>query len=74
MAATDAERIYHAAHRLKGSAGVFAAEELLQAALRLEGMGRAAELSQAPAALDAVAAACDRLSAVLATLVPASGA
>jgi len=49
--ACHAEGLEKAAHALKGSVGNFGAEEAVQAALRLERMGRAGDLSEAREAM-----------------------
>jgi CheY-like chemotaxis protein/HPt (histidine-containing phosphotransfer) domain-containing protein len=46
----DAAKVRRLAHTVKGSAATFAAEATVQAALRLEGMGRDADLGGAEAA------------------------
>jgi HPt (histidine-containing phosphotransfer) domain-containing protein len=48
-------RLQLAAHALKGAAATFAARATYEAALRLEKMGRARDLSAAPEALTALA-------------------
>ncbi|MYK97298.1 MAG: response regulator [Gemmatimonadetes bacterium] len=57
------------AHTLKGSAGVFKAETVVDAAQRLEKMGRDGDMDNAEAALSALALELDRLKPVLAERV-----
>ncbi len=57
------------AHTLKGSAGVFMAQRTVNAAQRLEHMGRDGNLDGAEEALTALAAELDRLTRVLAERV-----
>ena len=57
------------AHTLKGSAGVFKAEAVVEAAQRLEMMGREGDLDGVEAALSALAHELDRLKPVLAERV-----
>lgn len=49
--AGDAKRLEHAAHSLKGSVSNFGAPEAVDAAAKLEMLGRAAQLAAAPDAL-----------------------
>lgn len=52
----DAEGLFRAAHDIKGSTEVFAAESAVQAAKQLEKMGRDGELDEADEALGALQA------------------
>ena len=69
IAGGDPLRLQMAAHALKGAATTFAAPGTYEAALRLEEMGRAGELSAAPEALAALKQEFDRLRPALAVLV-----
>jgi signal transduction histidine kinase/CheY-like chemotaxis protein len=51
IADRDAAGVRRAAHLLKGSLSVFAAQQALEAATSLEGMGRSEDLARAPDAL-----------------------
>ncbi len=57
----DALRLRHAAHTLKGEVGNFGASEAVAAALRLEMMGRDADLTRVDEAYAALEHALDRL-------------
>jgi CheY-like chemotaxis protein/HPt (histidine-containing phosphotransfer) domain-containing protein len=54
VTAWDARAIERAAHKLKGSVGNFAAQPAFQAALRLENIGRAGDLTEAELAYSAL--------------------
>ena len=60
----DSQALMRAAHSVKGSAGNFAAASVVEAALRLELMGRQGDLREAKKAYEA-------LEAELARLIPA---
>ena len=64
--ARNAADLRRHAHTLKGSAGVFKAEAAVDAAQRLEKMGRDGDLDGAEEALSALARELDRLKPVLA--------
>jgi HPt (histidine-containing phosphotransfer) domain-containing protein len=64
----DACKIENAAHALKGSVANFGAGTAVDAAFRLEQMGRAGELSESAAALGALELALTTVCAELATL------
>jgi len=66
--AGEAERMYRAAHRLKGAAGALGAEEVAEAAGRLEALGREGDLTAAPAALAELEIRLDRLLVTLRAL------
>lgn len=68
IADNDAETINHAAHTLKGSVGNFVVEEAAAATYLFEKMGRAGDLTQAPAALARLESALARLTPALAKL------
>jgi HPt (histidine-containing phosphotransfer) domain-containing protein len=63
----DASKLENAAHALKGSVANFGAQVAVDAAFRLEQMGRAGELSESSAALDALEHALSTVCAELAT-------
>jgi HPt (histidine-containing phosphotransfer) domain-containing protein len=63
VAARDAPNLHIAAHKLKGSVGIFCANEAYEAAFALERMGRAASW-------DGIDAALARLLAALTALQP----
>ena len=65
VANNDAEALAQAAHLLKGSVGNFAAAESESAAVRLEQVARSGDLSDAPAALQVLEAALERLTPAL---------
>jgi HPt (histidine-containing phosphotransfer) domain-containing protein len=67
LAARDADTLLRAAHCLKGSAGVFGAEEVAAAAGRLEAMGRQNDLAEGEDAWAALQAALARFLPTLAT-------
>jgi HPt (histidine-containing phosphotransfer) domain-containing protein len=50
----DAERLEKTAHALKGSVGNFGADDAVQAALKVETLGRSGDLSEAPVAIQAL--------------------
>lgn len=54
VSSEDAQGLEHAAHTLKGSVANFGAEAARQAALRLEALGRAGDLSPAHEAYSAL--------------------
>lgn len=64
----DAQALQHTAHTLKGSVGIFCAQFALEAAYKLEIMGRDQDFSQAEAALTALEQELGRLNLVLAEL------
>ncbi|PYU10577.1 MAG: hypothetical protein DMG29_17240 [Acidobacteria bacterium] len=66
VARGDAKSLERAAHTLKGAVSNFAAPAATAAALRLELMGRQANLTQAEEALAALEAELDRLKSLLA--------
>src|SRR3989454_2285099 len=66
VARGDAKLLERAAHTLKGAVSNFAAPAATAAALRLEQMGRQANLTQAEEALAALEAELDRLKGLLA--------
>lgn len=65
LVASDSEKVRLAAHTIKGSAGVFAAARVADAARTLEEIGREADLERAPGAIDELAAELDLLSQTL---------
>jgi two-component system, sensor histidine kinase and response regulator len=64
----NAEALLKAAHALKGSVGNFAADAAVQAALRLETMGRNQDLAEASQALTELEREVDRVREVLSAL------
>jgi HPt (histidine-containing phosphotransfer) domain-containing protein len=68
VAGGDAPRLQMTAHALKGAAATFAARATHEAALCLEKMGRAGDLSAAPEALAALAQEVERLRPALTAL------
>ena len=64
----DASKIEKAAHALKGSVANFGARSAVDAAFRLEQMGRAGDLSESAEALGALERALLTVCAELATL------
>ena len=66
VTAGDAKALEHAAHALKGSAGNFVAPRAVEAARRLEDMGRLNALADAPAACVALQSEIAQLLATLA--------
>ena len=64
----DATALEHAAHRLKGSVGNFAALGVFEAARQLERMGRQGDLTHASAALATLETELSRLQSTLTTL------
>jgi HPt (histidine-containing phosphotransfer) domain-containing protein len=68
IAAKDAERLERAAHSLKGAVATLAAQKAFDAALRLERLGRAGDLSEAERAYEALESQIERLRSVLQTL------
>ena len=64
----DATALEHAAHRLKGSVGNFAALGVFEAARQLERMGRQGDLTHASAALATLETELSRLQSILTTL------
>jgi two-component system sensor kinase len=68
LASQDAEALFRAAHTLKGSVGVFGAEEVVQAAVRLERMGRDNQHADAEGAWAALQAALARFLPTLSAL------
>jgi PAS domain S-box-containing protein len=65
LAEKDAARLQRAAHSLKGSVATFAAQNASNAALRLERLARAGDLSEAPGAYAALEAQVARLRSIL---------
>ena len=68
VASADAAKLENAAHSLKGSVANFGASAAVAAALRLEQMGRAQQLVEAPQALRALEQALSVVCAELSTL------
>ena len=64
----DPQALQHAAHTLKGSVGNFGAEAAFEAALRLEKMGRAGDLTGIEEAYAALESEMQRLEPALASL------
>ena len=64
----DAKALESAAHALKGSVGNFAARPAVEAALRLEQMGRRGDLTEAESAFQALAQEIERLKPALVDL------
>ncbi|TMA52135.1 MAG: response regulator [Deltaproteobacteria bacterium] len=64
----DATALEHAAHRLKGSVGNFAALGVFEAARQLERMGRKGDLAHASAALATLEIELSRLQSILMAL------
>jgi PAS domain S-box-containing protein len=69
VARRDAEALHRAAHTFKGMVGHFGARAAVEAALRLEVMGRDGELGDAEQAYAALAAALENLRPALARLL-----
>ncbi len=61
----DARTLEHAAHTLKGSVANFGAEAAREAAFRLEAMGRAGDLTPAPAAVSSLEDEIERFTVAL---------
>jgi two-component system sensor histidine kinase/response regulator len=73
LAAGDAKVVQRTAHTLKGSAGCIGGMPLAAAAAKVEALGAAGTLADAPAATDVLAAELDRLLTELAAaLAPAA--
>jgi CheY-like chemotaxis protein len=72
LAAGDAQRLQRAAHTAKGAVSTFGAAEAVAAALRLETLGRASDLTAAPDALADLEHALGRLRPALRSLAPPS--
>jgi two-component system, sensor histidine kinase and response regulator len=68
VAAKDAERLQRAAHSLKGAVSTLAAQKAIDAALKLERLGRAGDLQEAEKAYEALESAINRLRPVLESL------
>ncbi|MDG3005851.1 hybrid sensor histidine kinase/response regulator [Paludisphaera mucosa] len=68
--ADDVETFVRAAHTLKGTSGHFAAEEVFEAASRLEAAARSGSCSGASVEIDAMIAALDRFRIAAGGLVP----
>lgn len=68
VADRDSKALEQAAHALKGSVGNFAAEDVYQAAMRLEKMGRSGNLDGVEKALADLEAEMVRLSPALVDL------
>lgn len=64
----DAEKLENAAHALKGSVANFGARDAVDAAFRLEQMGRANEMSEAEGMLRKLESALSAVCTELATL------
>jgi two-component system, sensor histidine kinase and response regulator len=64
----DADRVVRAAHRLKGSVATLSATQAARAALGLETLGRAGDLSGVPAAFVALEKEFERLVPALQAL------
>ncbi len=73
VARGDAEAVHRQAHAFKGMVGHFGAQAAVEAARRLEAMGREGDLSQAEDAYAALAAAAERLRPALARLLEEGG-
>jgi CheY-like chemotaxis protein len=69
IAAGDRASLYATAHRLKGSTSIFRAQRAMDAAARLEGMGREGDMAGAEGALDELRESMRILSAGLAALI-----
>jgi CheY-like chemotaxis protein len=69
VTAGDAKAIERAAHKLKGSVGNFAAQPAFEAALRLEKIGRAGDLTEAEPAYQALLQDIEPLRSAFAGLV-----
>jgi CheY-like chemotaxis protein len=72
LADGDAKAVQRAAHKLKGSLLVLAADPASHAALRLETLGAQGALDQAAAALEALEREIERLKPALASLASAT--
>jgi HPt (histidine-containing phosphotransfer) domain-containing protein len=70
IAAGETTKLQRAAHTLKGSADCFCATAVVEAARRLEFMGRDALLTDADEAFAELKQALDRLTAALNARVP----
>ena len=68
LANSDAPKLENAAHALKGSVANFGAQTAVEAAFRLEQMGRSGQLSEAPETLRALENALSAVCAELAAL------
>ena len=68
IAAGDASSIEHAAHGLKGAVANFGAAAVVEAAQRLEHLGRARQLQDALSAVETLEKALDALCAELRAL------
>jgi CheY-like chemotaxis protein/HPt (histidine-containing phosphotransfer) domain-containing protein len=66
----DAQALERAAHSLKGAVGNFQAHAVLEAALSLEEMGRAGDLTQAQETYDRLEGLIDQLKPTLSALAP----
>jgi len=64
----NSQRVERAAHGLKGSVANFGAQAAVDAALQLEQMGRAGDVSRASQTIDALALALDALGSELTAL------
>jgi CheY-like chemotaxis protein len=71
LAENDAARLERAAHSLKGAVSTFAARDAVDAALKLERLGRAGDLEEAPQACDALESQLERLRIALQALAGA---
>jgi two-component system, sensor histidine kinase and response regulator len=70
VASGDAGRIFRTAHALKGAAGNFAAASVVEAARRLEGLGRGGTLAGVPEAYAELEALTNQLCRALEPLRP----
>jgi PAS domain S-box-containing protein len=68
----DARRLERAAHSLKGAVSTFAAHASVEAAVRLERLGRAGDLAEAPQAYAALEAQIEKLRTALQSLAAAT--
>ena len=65
----DAGALERAAHKLKGSVGIFAAQPAFEGALRLENIGRAGDLTEAEPVYHALLQEIERLKPAFADLI-----
>jgi PAS domain S-box-containing protein len=68
VADKDADRLQRAAHSLKGSVATLAAQKAVDAALKLERLGRSGEMDEAERAYEILAAEIEQLRTVLENL------
>jgi HPt (histidine-containing phosphotransfer) domain-containing protein len=64
----DPQRLTRAAHKLRGSVGVFGPSAVFDLAIRLDEIGRAGDLTHVDAAADDLEAAIDQFMPALAVL------